>query len=375
MPTGEDSRALTLWRPRLGALVVVAWCAVQSDGLLLAWRTSPFDYLGWVALLLWCLPLVSQCLRPDLEFEPGRIEYCLMGAALLVSLLGSMTSLNALKYLGLALAIVALHRWSPANILWFLGAAGWMPAFGYFAARSIPLAAPANLYLTLALRVVIALGAVILHRRLLERARPRAPEPPDPEQQGTPAPLWMALCVAAILGILWERVRLPDASDRLDRVPLKGLGFAGRLLPLDEVELKVFGRAQVINRLYSAAGQEFILTIIDGTDDRHAVHDPLYCFKGAGWRVEAQRPRRITGGEARVVRLSKDGRRVEAMIWFSDGKERHASPLLYWWQTTVRRVTVGWSGGEPILIVVQPAGDAALDWDRLFDAFPALRTI
>jgi hypothetical protein len=191
----------------------------------------------------------------------------------------------------------------------------------------------------------------------------------------TPIALWVALIVVMVLGVLWERVRLPNAKDRFGRIPLKGLGFAGQELPLDEVELKVFGKADVLNRVYAAGPYKFVLTIIDGTNDRHAVHDPLYCFKGAGWSVDGQIPKRIAGGEGKILKLSKEGRQVEAMIWFSDGRERHASALLYWWQTTVRRITIGKSGDEPILIVIQPAGQAALNWDVIFDAFPSLRTI
>ena len=191
----------------------------------------------------------------------------------------------------------------------------------------------------------------------------------------TPLALWIALIVVMILGVLWDRVPLENASARLERVPLRGLGFAGQELPLNEVELKVFGKADVLNRVYLAGGQKFVLTIIDGTGDRHAVHDPLYCFKGAGWSVEGQEARRVAGGRARLLRLSQKGKSAEAMIWFSDGRERHASALRYWWQTTLRRVTMGRSEEEPILVIVQPAVGRTLNWERVFESFPALRVI
>lgn len=187
--------------------------------------------------------------------------------------------------------------------------------------------------------------------------------------------LWIALGITLVLGVLWDRVSLPNAAERFARVPLGGMGYQGKELPLNEVELKVFGKADVLNRLYAAGSQRFILTIIDGTHDRHAVHDPLYCFKGAGWSVVDQRELAIAGGAGKILKLSKKGKQTEAMIWFSDGHERHASALLYWWQTTVRRITVGRSGQEPILIVVQPADGNTLDWNLLFDAFPPLRAI
>lgn len=187
--------------------------------------------------------------------------------------------------------------------------------------------------------------------------------------------MWGALAVVMLLGVVWERVALPDAAVRLRQLPLKGLGFVGQELPLKEVERKVFGKADVVNRVYAARGQKFVLTIIDGTGDRHAVHDPLYCFKGAGWSVAGREAVRITGGEAALLQLRRQDRDASALIWFSDGRERHASALRYWWQTTLRRVTLGASGEEPVLIILQPAEGRSLNWEQIFSALPALRVL
>lgn len=200
-------------------------------------------------------------------------------------------------------------------------------------------------------------------------------ENPPRVKRRTPLLLWIALIGVMLLGALWEGVSLPNATGRLEKLPLKGLGFAGQELPLKEVEQKVFGKADVLNRVYVAGGQKFVLTVIDGTADRHAVHDPLYCFKGAGWTVRSREPLRVAGGEAALLRLGKRERDAEALIWFSDGRERHASALRYWWQTTLRRVSLGRSGEEPILIILQPAEGSSLDWDRVFAALPALRVL
>lgn len=162
MDNEAENVVVTKWRPQYGALAIAAYCAFQSDNLFLAWRTSPFDYLSWIALLIWILPIVFMAMDPDPEFQVGRIEHGLMGTALLVSLLGTMASLNALKYLGLAISLVAIIRWIPVHIVWFVGAASWMPAFGYFAAKAIKLTAPANVYTVLALRVVLALTTVLI---------------------------------------------------------------------------------------------------------------------------------------------------------------------------------------------------------------------
>jgi len=162
MATEDKSVVKTKWRPQYGALAIAIYCAYQSDNLFLAWRTSPFDYLSWIPLLIWCLPVVFMAMDPDPEFQLGNVEHSLMGTALFVSLLGTMTTLNALKYLGLAFAIVAVIRWIPAHFVWFVSAASWMPAFGYFAGRALPLTSPANVYTILTLRVMIALIAVLI---------------------------------------------------------------------------------------------------------------------------------------------------------------------------------------------------------------------
>ena len=70
------------------------------------------------------------------------------------------------------------------------------------------------------------------------------------------------------------------------------------------------------------------------------------------------------------VQLKKNDRTAEAMFWFSDGTERHSSALRYWLQTTLRRLSLGRSGEEPLLVILQPLTGTALQWDRLLVRFP-----
>lgn len=146
-------------RPPFGGLAIALYCAVRSEHLLAAWRHSPFDRLGWVALLLWLTPLVMAWRSTPRELRLGRVNFGLLGLSLLVSLLGTMASMNAIKYLGLAVAVVALIRWRRAHLVWFIGAASWMPAFGYFAAKIVGSGATA-LWLVLLLRVAWAATSV-----------------------------------------------------------------------------------------------------------------------------------------------------------------------------------------------------------------------
>jgi hypothetical protein len=184
--------------------------------------------------------------------------------------------------------------------------------------------------------------------------------------------LWLALALAVGLSLVWQFVPLRDAGARLDAMPLRGFGFSGRDLPLAEVETSIYQPARVLKRFYQVGRQQVILIAIDGSRNRHAIHDPTFCFRGAGWTIGNARDIPVAGGYARLLSLRKDGRSVEAMYWMSDGHSRHASTLRYWWQTTLRRLTLGRSGDEPVLFVLQPANADSLQWELLLSQFPAL---
>ncbi len=184
--------------------------------------------------------------------------------------------------------------------------------------------------------------------------------------------LWIALGIALLLSLVWQFAPLSDASARLNAIPLRGLDFQGRDLPLAPVEISIYSPARVLKRIYQVGRQQVIVVAIDGSRNRHAIHDPTFCFRGAGWTIGAARDLPVPGGYVRVLSLAKEGRHIEAMYWLSDGQTRHASALEYWWQTTWRRLTLGHSGAEPILFVLQPVNRESLDWELLLQEFPGL---
>ena len=184
--------------------------------------------------------------------------------------------------------------------------------------------------------------------------------------------LWTALALAVVLSLVWQFAPMRDAGARLDAIPLSGFGFAGKDLPLADVEVSIYKPARVVKRIYEVGRQQVIVIAIDGTRNRHAIHDPTFCFRGAGWIIHSGREIPVPSGYAKLLSLRKDGRTIEAMYWMSDGRTRYASALHYWWQTTLRRLTLGHSGEEPILFVLQPANGDSLNWELLLEQFPQL---
>ena len=184
--------------------------------------------------------------------------------------------------------------------------------------------------------------------------------------------LWLGLGTLVLVSLLWDRFSAQGAPDRWSALPTKGLGFSSRDLPLDATEAQIFGPAHTVKRLYQAGPQRFILTAVEGSRNRHAIHDPLYCFRGNGWQVTAERSVAVPGGQARVLRLTRSGQRTEAVFWFTDGRERQDSAGRAWWLSLRRRLTFGRSGGQPALILLQPANDQAPNWNSVFAQCPFL---
>ncbi|GAB4455736.1 MAG: hypothetical protein OHK0029_12310 [Armatimonadaceae bacterium] len=199
-------------------------------------------------------------------------------------------------------------------------------------------------------------------------------------------PLLAALLFCGALALLWDSVPLRGAEDRLTAFSCGRGDFACREVPPTETEKAVFAGARVFKAAVRWRSEMFLITVVDGTRNRHAVHDPLYCFRGAGWNIVAEQELPVVGGQSRWVRLrkpfpdtaSRETGETEAVFFFSDGKRRHSRPLRYWGETVVRRVSVGLSGPEPVLVILQPLltePSRPPDWQHILYGFTALQGI
>lgn len=181
--------------------------------------------------------------------------------------------------------------------------------------------------------------------------------------------LLAGVVVALLLGLAAEKHANTTRPSRLDHLPISGSGYAGRDLPLSKGEQSVFGDARVVKRLYRFGRFPFLLTAIDGSGYRHAVHDPTYCFRGMGWDINHRTPIPMEGGQATLLTLTRGHEKRRALYWFTNGATRHGSVTRYWFQTTLRRLTFGLAGPEPLFVILQPAGDATPSWHRIIHHF------
>lgn len=351
---------------RLAALL---FCALLCADLVRTWHDSPFDRGGQAMLALWLLPVLAALLASWRTADAGVRQAhipSLPVLALVLLLVGTATSLNVLKHAALALAAAAFLPLSGWTLLWFGLAVSWMPALGWVASG---LGVKGVVGLRLGLSLVAAAAGLLGLRRV----------PPSRPVSVAGNSWWrpLAVALAAIVTLLWELVPVADSSRRLQDLSSAGLGFSSVDMPLSRTEADVYRTAETVKRLYQMRSGSVLVIAVDGSKDRHAVHDPVYCFRGAGWRLSTRRPFPLPGGAGVCVELMRGSERREAVYWFTDGHSRHASVSRYWWQTSCRRLTFGAWGANPLLVLVQPADGQgeSMDWERVFTLIPDLSTL
>lgn len=166
--------------------------------------------------------------------------------------------------------------------------------------------------------------------------------------------LFSGLIALVIAALLLRQIEIPNASVRLASYPEKGPGFTSQHAELTEFERDMLGPALARKSIYAWRGLRYAVIIIDSTRNRQAVHDPRYCFRGAGWKIVAEQELKIAGGEARKLVLEQDSHITEALFYYSDGDEVFDSPFEYWVRATKRRWLRKWGGPEPVLVMIQP---------------------
>ncbi|MBT63178.1 exosortase-associated EpsI family protein [Coraliomargarita sp. SDUM461003] len=176
--------------------------------------------------------------------------------------------------------------------------------------------------------------------------------------------LLSALLLLILAAGYMRTLELEDASKRIALFPQTGPGFTARSVALTDFESDMLGEASGYKWIYTWKGLRYAITILDGTHNRQAVHDPRYCFRGAGWQIETDEVISLAGGSARKLSLKKpaaknmlqDSREVrsEALFFYSNGELVFDAPLEYWLRATLRRWLRTYGGDEPVLIMIQP---------------------
>ncbi len=183
------------------------------------------------------------------------------------------------------------------------------------------------------------------------------------------------LCgMAAIITLIWPVLPMVEGPDRLSAIPLDGPDFHSAPVELTTADKDFLAGASAVQRIVRLRqGAPIMLSVIDGSGNRHAVHDPSYCLAGGGWIIRSQKEMTLSSGVANWISMEKNGSTMEALWFFDDGKEQFTSPFNYWWRASLRRATRGLSGPEPLLVMLRVPPGEEVDWQRVQqDLLPSL---
>jgi hypothetical protein len=160
------------------------------------------------------------------------------------------------------------------------------------------------------------------------------------------------LALAVVVGVFWQYIPMVPSPPLIEQISQGGWRLECRDESLAEDELARLSGARAVRRLYAHDSGRWVLTAIDGSANRSSVHDPAYCFLGGGWKLVSTEPLLLENGEASLLTLQKGAESRQLAVWFDDGRKAFSSPLEYWLKTTLRRLTKGISGPEPLQMVL-----------------------
>lgn len=142
-------------------VAVIVYGAWVSSYILGVWVNSPLDHYSWVALAIWLTPVKQW------TSTLSRGQAVGVGVAILVVFLGLLASLNSVKLLGLAIAIVSLVPWTFGSLFWLLSALSWMPGMSWAAIHLFPHIGGSGILL---MRVAIACAGLWMMRLLKSKS-------------------------------------------------------------------------------------------------------------------------------------------------------------------------------------------------------------
>lgn len=186
---------------------------------------------------------------------------------------------------------------------------------------------------------------------------------------------WLLVLLVVTATVAFKVFEPTKESGFLADIPLSGFGFDGEKLEFTQDELNYLGGAEAIKHEYSQRGYELVVIVVDGTNNRHSVHDPVFCFRGAGFEVMQQQVFPLYNGQGRLISLGRDDERRNVAFWFSNGDARYTSFMRYLLESTAHRLTFGMLGSQPRMVTVHSVGRQIANWSTALDRFPVLMDI
>ncbi len=187
--------------------------------------------------------------------------------------------------------------------------------------------------------------------------------------------MWIAIFAAVLCFVLFQMIATPSQVERLDELPFSGPQYKGEAIRFDSSELRLLDGADAIKRIYTIDQSPFLVYVVDGTRNQNAVHEPSEFFLEGGWHIISQSTLPLEAGEGVVLTLQRNDESKEAIYWYTTGAMQHVSPWLQCIQSWMRRITLGNSNDEPLLVIVEAESPGTIHWNKTLNEFPELLTL
>lgn len=185
--------------------------------------------------------------------------------------------------------------------------------------------------------------------------------------------LWSTLVLFSAFLAAWGLTTPPSAQGRIDAVPAAGLAFSLERLPWSPSELATLQDAGGAKWRCRTATDDLVLIAIDGARNLHAVHDPVFCSRGAGFQVAAESEILLPGGTGKQLRLQNGSETRELVYWFSNGESRYHSLLRFRTDTARARLHLG--SEAPLMILLYGPARTPQEWADIVDVLPFMQQL
>ncbi|MCB1119394.1 MAG: hypothetical protein KDK65_05485 [Chlamydiia bacterium] len=288
------------------AIVILLWTLIPLSSEFFTLSVRQGLFLFWLSPFLW-LPKI-----------PSRLCY----AALLTSCVGNLLSLPFLQWCALPLSLLSFTSIPLSALPWAFSTLLWTPKIFWSFSILTPFS-PAFSFILISLSF---LGC-------------------RTKKTSTAYQASFGFFFLILVTLVWEQIPLKQA-------PLHY--HDGVEVPLTAYEKKIFKQIALKKRKIEHAGNTYLVTILDGTNNRSAIHDPLTCMWGMGWQPIEQKRIPTPKGTLAWAKLGSENRTKEMIFWYTDTDSHFHSRWQYLFKTSLRRLTRGYSGTEPLLITIQP---------------------
>lgn len=291
-------------------LLVIVW--TRPLALVSYWSESPTLRIGWLAAAIWGAALLTIRWATRQGSPMDRERYAVVSVLALAACF--LLDLNLLRHIALAVSVVGWVNPNKGKWIAVVSCLTWLPVTDVLLQQSSALLSGARLLLA---------GGMLFVLGLARQESPPALPQSRPVLYKAVLAISVGICLAAwLLANCRSAVR---SVDGVQAVSASGPGFTTKRIALDPVERLALGGG-VATRYYVVSGDHrFLLTLIDATNQTHAIHHPSVCHGGRGWKTESDQRLVVERGDVGWLHLRRGNQRKQMLYWFVGDQSRHRS--------------------------------------------------